>query len=231
MAVGVAVAASLGSKRQPAAQPTFAALSRHHRGRAFAYRAATLIYRLSPFPMKETTPQDAAAAQHDTTAQAQPSAAEAATSTAPQGEPPTPPSTDWKEKYVRLYADFDNYKKRLAREQRLWATMAAEGLITQLLPVLDDLERALQSLQGQQESHKGVLLIYSKLQKLLEQQGLTPVAVKVGDAVDTTEHQTLTQLPTDKVELQGKILEVVEKGYRLHGKLLRAAKVILGATS
>ena len=172
--------------------------------------------------------QDPTAAPVDQAAQAStpPKAAEGASA---EASPEL--NTDWKDKYIRLYADFDNYKKRLAREQGLLASMAAERMLLELLPVVDDFERALPTLDKDTQRQKGLLLIYSKLQKLLTQQGVTPIQVGPGDAANPEYHETLTQMPTDKPEWEGKVVEVVEKGYRLHGKVIRVAKVILGTPS
>ncbi|MDY7395568.1 nucleotide exchange factor GrpE [Aureibaculum sp. 2210JD6-5] len=136
-----------------------------------------------------------------------------------------------KDKYLRLFAEFENYKKRTSRERIELFRTANEEVMTVLLPILDDFERALTHIEDDKEAEelrKGVLLIYQKLVKTLEQKGLTKVEVKQGDKFDAEIHEAITQIPAPSKKLKGKIIEVIEKGYKLGDKIIRFPKVIIG---
>lgn len=139
----------------------------------------------------------------------------------------------WQERYLRRSADLDNYKKRVEKERVVWIANAGRRLLTDLLPVVDDLNRALA--EGREENApsatllEGVTLIQQKLMKVCSQHGLTQIPVQVGDEVNLDEQEILTQVPAPREEQHGKVVEVVSPGYRLHGRLLRVAKVITGA--
>jgi len=136
-----------------------------------------------------------------------------------------------KDKYLRLFAEFENYKKRTSRERIELFRTANQEVMTVLLPVLDDFERALTHIEDDKEAEelrKGVLLIYQKLIKTLEQKGLAAVEVKQGDKFDAEIHEAITQIPAPSKKLKGKIIEVIEKGYKLGDKIIRFPKVIIG---
>ena len=136
-----------------------------------------------------------------------------------------------KDKYLRLFAEFENYKKRTSKERIELFRTANQEVMTVLLPVLDDFERALAHIEEDEEAEelrKGVLLIYQKLIKTLEQKGLSKVAIKKGDTFDSEIHEAITQIPAPTKKLVGKIIEVIEQGYKLGDKIIRFPKVIIG---
>ena len=158
--------------------------------------------------------------------------------------PPTPeeeakpaenpqPQEDWKEKYVRLYAEFENTKKRLQRDQLNWHLLANKNLILDLLPTLDDLERAIENLKqsedSQQDTQQGLTLILTNLHTQLEEKGLKPMDVQIGQEPNPQEHHILTKVTSPQEKLKGKITEVVTKGYLLHNHVIRHAQVTIGA--
>lgn len=131
------------------------------------------------------------------------------------------------DKYLRLYSDFDNYRKRTMRERAELLKTASSGLITQLLPVLDDFDRANRSFEVSDDYaalKTGVDLIYSKFKSILAQKGLEEIKA-VGEHFDTDLHEAITNLPSPSDELKGKVLEEIEKGYTLNGTVIRFAKV------
>lgn len=135
-----------------------------------------------------------------------------------------------KDKFVRLFAEFDNYRKRTARESIEIRKSASSEVMSALLPVLDDFDRALIELKksGDKSSLKGVELIQSKLNNVLTTRGLTEIKVKQGDAFDAEFHEAITQVPAPSKKMVGKIVDVVEKGYTLGDKVLRYPKVVTG---
>jgi molecular chaperone GrpE len=135
-----------------------------------------------------------------------------------------------RDKYVRLYADFDNYRKRTDKERGELIRTASKDVIKNLLPVVDDFERALKALEGNKDaSTEGMKLIYNKLVANLTAQGLKPLE-SVGQDFDTELHEAITEIPAGP-EKAGKVVEEVEKGYYLNGKLIRFAKVIVGQSA
>ncbi|WP_413818251.1 nucleotide exchange factor GrpE [Tenacibaculum sp. IB213877] len=135
-----------------------------------------------------------------------------------------------KDKYLRLFAEFENYKKRTTKERIELFKTANQELMTVLLPVLDDFERALTHIEDDKEAEelrKGVLLIYQKLLKTLEQKGLSAIEVQQGDAFDAETHEAITQIPAPSDDLKGKIIDCVEKGYKLGDKIIRHPKVVV----
>ena len=136
------------------------------------------------------------------------------------------------DKYLRLYSEFDNYRKRTLKERSDLLKNASEEMVAQLLPVLDDFERALQALDMPSnkngESHKeGMSLIYNKLRGLLVQKGLEPIEA-IGSVFDVDYHDAVTNIPAPSDDLKGKVVDEVEKGYMLNGKVIRFSKVIVG---
>lgn len=156
------------------------------------------------------------------TAESQPLASQAPT--------PETQADDMKDKYLRLYADFENFRRRTAREKIEFLQTAEEGVMTAILPVLDDFERALKSMDQVQDVavvKQGVQLIYQKLYKTLETRGLTPMET-VGREFDSESHEAITQIPAPTDEMKGKVVDEVERGYTLKDKIIRFAKVIVG---
>ena len=136
-----------------------------------------------------------------------------------------------KDKYLRLFAEFENYKKRTTKERIELFKTAGQEIVTAILPVLDDFERALTHIEDDKEAEelrKGVLLIYQKLVKTLEQKGLSTIEVNAGDSFDSETHQAITQIPAPSDDLKGKIIDCVEKGYKLGDKIIRHPKVVVG---
>lgn len=131
------------------------------------------------------------------------------------------------DKYLRLYSEFDNYRKRTQRERVDLVKSANSGLITQLLPVLDDFERALKSFDTSTDVNalrEGVELIHGKFRKTLEQKGLEEINA-LGELFDTDQHEAITNLPAADESQKGRVVEQVEKGYMLNGTVIRYAKV------
>jgi len=128
--------------------------------------------------------------------------------------------------YLRLAADFDNYRKRVAREHAELTSRANERLVNELLPVLDDLERALEAAAEHEEAklEEGVQLVHRSLASLLERHGLTEIPTE--GAFDPHVHEALLAQPADGAE-EGSVLQVLQKGYRLGDKVLRPARVIV----
>ncbi|WP_342265697.1 nucleotide exchange factor GrpE [Cardinium endosymbiont of Philonthus spinipes] len=135
------------------------------------------------------------------------------------------------DKYVRLYAEFDNFKKRAAKERIAFTDKANEQTLKELLPIIDDFERCIAALQGSQEALQhieGIKLIYDKLCGVLKRYGVEEIAITEGSAFNADLHEAIMQQPVDNLEMQGKIVAVVEKGYVIHEYVLRFAKVIIG---
>lgn len=132
-----------------------------------------------------------------------------------------------KDKYLRLYSEFENFRRRTAKEKLDMIKTANESMATALLPVVDDFERALPSLS--KDDQEGILLIYNKLKKALEQKGVTVMDLKQGDDFDAEYQEAITQIPAPEESLKGKVVDVVEKGYMMGDKVIRFAKVVIGA--
>ena len=135
------------------------------------------------------------------------------------------------DKYLRMVAEFDNYRKRTSRERLDLVKTAGEELIQGILPVLDDFNMAQATLvdaTDMQAICEGVELIYRKLYKYLESNGLQQIDA-IGHFLDTDLHEAITQYPTDDSNQKGKVIDVLQKGYMLNGKVIRFAKVVVGA--
>jgi molecular chaperone GrpE len=133
-----------------------------------------------------------------------------------------------KDKYVRLYAEFENHRRRTAKEKLEMIQAANEQLIKTLLPVIDDFERAEKSIKELSEKDaSGILLIYQKLKKVLDQFGVKAMDAQ-GD-FNPDLHEAITQIPAPDASKIGKIVDVVEKGYLLNDKVIRFAKVVVGS--
>jgi molecular chaperone GrpE len=138
------------------------------------------------------------------------------------------------DKYLRLYSEFDNFRRRAAKEKLFLIETAGEDIFKKLLPIVDDFERALEAFQtadtsAPQATQQGVRLIYEKLTHLLQQAGVQTMPLDKGTVFDAELHEAVTQISTEDQGMQGKVLEVLEKGYLLNEKVLRFAKVVTGA--
>lgn len=137
------------------------------------------------------------------------------------------------DKYLRLYSEFENFKKRSAKEKLNLIETAGEELLRKLLPVVDDFERAMDVMHAEdaaaQAMQEGIQLIYNKLTHLLQQAGVRPMPLEKGGVFDAELHEAVTQQPTEDPAMKGRVLDVIEKGYFLKENVLRFAKVITGA--
>lgn len=135
---------------------------------------------------------------------------------------------DSKDKHLRLFSDFDNFRKRTMKERLELLKNASADVIKNLLPVVDDLERALGSMAEDNENKEGITLIYNKLMASLAKEGLASMDAK-GKVFDVDMHEALTRIPASCEEEKGAVVDVIEKGYLLNDKVLRYAKVVVGA--
>ncbi len=135
-----------------------------------------------------------------------------------------------KDKFLRLFAEFENYKKRTSKERMDLFKTAGQEVIISLLPVLDDFERALKELSKSEdkEMFKGIELINGKLRDTLKSKGMEEVGVKQGDVFDAEIHDAITQITAPTKKLKGKILDVVERGYKMGDRIIRHPKVVVG---
>ncbi len=134
------------------------------------------------------------------------------------------------DKYVRMAAEFDNFRRRTAKERIELISTAGEDVIKGLLPILDDCERALQVLRQSSDSAaaiEGTELIYTKLMNFLKGRGLAVIEAKDKE-LDTEFHEAVAQFPVEEKEKKNKIIDVVQQGYMLNGKVIRYAKVVVG---
>jgi len=134
------------------------------------------------------------------------------------------------DKYLRLSAEFDNYRKRTLRERMELTKMAAESVMLSILPVTDDFERAIHSIeQGMdfEATKEGIMLIYNKFKEFNKQNGITEIEA-LGKEFDTDLHEALTKIPAPSEKMKGKIIDVIQKGYYLNEKVIRFAKVVVG---
>lgn len=135
-----------------------------------------------------------------------------------------------KDKFLRLFAEFENYKKRTSKERMDLFKTAGQEVIVSLLPVLDDFDRALKELSKSEDTEmfKGVELIKVKFRETLKSKGLEEVEVAVGDTFDAEIHEAITQIPAPDKDMKGKIIDVIEKGFRLGDRIIRHPKVVVG---
>lgn len=137
------------------------------------------------------------------------------------------------DKYLRLYSEFENFRRRSAKEKLTLVETASEGILAKLLPIVDDFERGLAAMNSQEADPKatqeGIQLIYDKLQQMLQQAGVEPMEIAKGASFDTEFHEAITQIPVEDADMKGKVVDVTEKGYMLKEKVLRFAKVVTGA--
>lgn len=134
-----------------------------------------------------------------------------------------------KDKFLRLFAEFENYKKRTSKERIELFKTAGQEVLQAMLPVLDDFDRALAQISKSEDEAlvKGVELIHEKLKSTLTSKGLELVEIKQGDAFDADFAEAITQIPAGD-DLKGKVVDVVEKGYKLGDKIIRFPKVVIG---
>ncbi len=135
------------------------------------------------------------------------------------------------DKHLRLFAEFDNFRKRTARERIEMLQFAGENVLKAILPVLDDMDRAIKNNESStdvQAVKEGVKLIHQKLQHALTAQGLKAMNVQKGERFDTDKHEAITKAPAGEDALKGAVVDVVEDGYLLQGKVIRYAKVVVG---
>lgn len=135
-----------------------------------------------------------------------------------------------KDKYLRLFAEFDNYKRRNSKERLELIQTAGKEVITSLLDVLDDCDRAenqLQQSDNLEQAKEGVLLVFNKLRNTLQNRGLKPMD-SIGEEFDVEKHEAITGIPVEDEEKKGTVIDVVQRGYYLNDKLIRFAKVVVG---
>jgi molecular chaperone GrpE len=135
-----------------------------------------------------------------------------------------------KDKYLRLYSEFENFRRRTAKEKIEMIQSANEQLIKSLLPVSDDFERAEKALKDRTDKEvEGFFLIHNKFKKTLEQYGVKVMDLGPGSEFNADIHEAITQIPTPDGKLKGKVVDVVEKGYLQNDKVIRFAKVVIGS--
>ncbi|MAH82476.1 MAG: nucleotide exchange factor GrpE [Flavobacteriaceae bacterium] len=135
-----------------------------------------------------------------------------------------------KEKYLRLFAEFENYKKRTSRERIELFKTANKEVMSALIPILDDYDRANSQINDKNKTDeiKGLLLIFNKMSEILKSNGLSDVKISIGDVFDSEIHEAITQIKAPNENQKGKIIDVIEKGYQLGEKIVRFPKVVVG---
>ena len=139
---------------------------------------------------------------------------------------------EMKDKYIRLYSEFDNFRRRTAKERIELMGTATEGLMTSLIPIIDDFERGLETMKKSEDVQavqQGVELIFNKFRGLLEGKGLKVMESAVGKDFDPEMQEAITQIPAPNPKLKGKVVDVIENGYYLNDKIIRFAKVVIGS--
>ena len=134
------------------------------------------------------------------------------------------------DKYLRLYSEFDNYRKRTSKERLELFKTAGQDILTDLLPVLDDFDRAMQNMDSSDDTEAiqtGINLIYSKFKSILENKGLKHFK-SIETKFDPEVHEAITKIPAPNKKLKGKVVDEIEKGYMLNDKVIRFAKVVVG---
>ncbi|QQR98843.1 MAG: nucleotide exchange factor GrpE [Sphingobacteriales bacterium] len=137
---------------------------------------------------------------------------------------------DTKDKYLRLFAEFDNFKKRSAKEKREYSLVVGQDIIKDLLPVLDDIKRANANYVKDNNAEtfaQGAQLIFEKFTKVLQQKGLKEIE-SIGKDFDVEQQEAIAEIPAPNEEFKGKVLDEVEAGYTLNGTIIRYAKVVVG---
>ncbi len=139
-------------------------------------------------------------------------------------------AAEWKDKYLRLVAEFDNFRKRNAKERIELVQTAGKDVIVSLLDVVDDCERAQKQVETSNDANaikEGVLLVFNKLRNTLQAKGLKPM-VSTGTAFNPDLHEAITEIPAPTKDMAGKVIDEVQKGYYLNDKIIRFAKVVVG---
>lgn len=131
-----------------------------------------------------------------------------------------------KEKYIRLFAEFENFKRRTSKERIDLYKTAGKEVISAIIPVIDDFKRALE-LEFENSDNQGISLIYSKLSEILKNQGLVEIEVKIGDIFDSEIHEAISQIPIKEEDQKGKIIDIIEGGYKLGDQVLKYPKVVV----
>jgi molecular chaperone GrpE len=137
-----------------------------------------------------------------------------------------------KDKYLRLYSEFENYRRRTAKERLELIKTASEDLMVEILPVVDDFERAFKAHQNETDAsmvREGNQLVFHKLLRILEQKGLKSMENISGKPFDAETQEAITQIASPNEEMKGKVIDVIENGYTLGDKVIRFAKVVIGA--
>ncbi len=134
-----------------------------------------------------------------------------------------------RDKYLRLYSEFENFRRRTTKERLEWMQNASKDLMVELLPIVDDMERALKAMQksGDSAAVEGMELIFKKLYGTLEKKGLKPMNAQ-GEVFDPEIHEAVTQFDAPTEDMKGKVIDELEKGYFLNDKVIRFAKVVVG---
>tara|TARA_X000001036_G_scaffold348791_1_gene329187 strand:- start:1052 stop:1564 length:513 start_codon:yes stop_codon:yes gene_type:complete len=135
-----------------------------------------------------------------------------------------------KDKYLRLFAEFENYKKRTSKERIELYKTANQEVISNLIPILDDFNRANQQIEKENGSidQEGFQLIFNKFNEILKNNGLNPTEAKIGDEFDAEHHEAITQIPALSEDKKGKIIDIIEIGYQLGDRIIRYPKVVVG---
>lgn len=137
---------------------------------------------------------------------------------------------DVNDKYMRLTAEFDNFRKRSLKEKMELVKSAGEDILINILPVMDNFERAIKSMDDESKEgavKEGIEIIYNNFKEFLSQRGIKEIEA-VGNDFNTDMHEAITKIPAPKKDRKGKVIDVIEKGYELHGKVIRFAKVVIG---
>ena len=132
-----------------------------------------------------------------------------------------------KDKYVRLFAEFENYKRRTAKERIDLFKTAGKEVLSSLIPVVEDFKRALNQEDVNQEDNQGIKLIYNKLMETLKNQGLEELEVEIGDSFDSEIHEAISQIPAQNDDQKGKIIDIIEGGYKLGDQVIKFPKVVV----
>ena len=136
---------------------------------------------------------------------------------------------DTKDKYLRLYSEFENYRRRTSKEKIEMIDLANKDLLNDILPVIDDFERAIKSIEKEKSSEmEGVNLIYQKLTNTLEKYNVKKMTINKGDEFDSELHEAITSSPSEK-KYKGQVIDIIEDGYTIGDNILRFAKVVTGS--
>lgn len=138
---------------------------------------------------------------------------------------------DYKDQYLRLYAEFENYRKRTSKERIELFSSANQELMSALLPVVDDFDRAFGQMSEEEQASdhiKGIQLIRAKFRRTLSDKGLKSMEIEAGEGFDVDRMEAITKIPAPSEELKGKVVDVIEQGYKLGEKIIRYAKVVVG---